>query len=279
MLVAAIASLLVLSACRVDTAVKVQVAADGSGTVTVEAVADAAVVQKAPGLAEDLRFDDAVANGWTVEGPTATESGGLRVVLTRAFATVDEADLLLKSINGADGPLRGVTLTRSGGVDDTGAADDSDSVVTLAGQLGVTGGIDAFADPDVLAALGASPYADDLAAAGVQPADAVSFRFDVDVPGEVTGGGVGATSTDGVLSWTAPADGSTLDLTTTFAVSAGGGGFWGTVSTAALVMLVVWCVAAAAFITFVVRTRAQRRLAATRHQSARRRPPGPGRLR
>lgn len=273
------ASLLVLSSCRVDTAVTLQVAADGSGTVTVEAIADAAVVQKAPGLAEDLRFDDAVANGWTVEGPAATESGGLRVVLSRPFATVDEANLLLQSINGAGGPLRGVTLTRVGGVDDQGMPDDSDSVIALAGQLGVTGGVDAFADPDVLAALGASPYADDLAAAGVQPADAVSFRLDVDVPGDTTSGGTGATSTDGVLSWTAPVDGSTLDLTTTFTVSAGGGGFWGAVSTSALVLLLVWCIVAVAFIAFVMRTRTQRRQAAARHQSGRRRTPGPGRHR
>lgn len=272
-------SLLLLSACRVDTAVTVQVDADGSGVVTVEAVADAAVVQKAPGLAEDLRFDDAVANGWTVDGPTATESGGLRVVLSRRFATVDEANLLLQSINGANGPLRGVSLARAGGLDADGTPDDSDSVITLTGQLGVSGGVDAFADADVLAALGASPYADDLAAAGVQPTDAVSFRLDVDVPGNVTGGGNGATVTDGVLSWTAPVDGSTLDLATTFDVSAGGAGFWSTVSTFALVLLVVWCVVAAAFIAFVVRMRTQRRLAAARHQSGRRRPPGSERRR
>lgn len=249
-------------------------AADGSGTVTVEAVADAAVVQKAPGLAEDLRFDDAVANGWTVDGPTATESGGLRVVLSRPFATVDEANLLLQSINGDNGPLRGVTLTRVGGTAADGTPDDSDSVITMSGQLGVTGGVDAFADADVLAALGASPYADDLAAAGVPPADAVTFRLDVEMPGTVTSGGTGATATDGVLSWTAPVDGSTLDLATTFDVSAAGGGFWGAVSSFSLVLLVVWCVAAAAFIGFVMRTRQQRRLAAARHQSGRQRPPG-----
>lgn len=248
-------------------------AADGSGTVTVEAIADAAVVQKAPGLAEDLRFDDAVANGWTVDGPTATESGGLRVVLSRPFATIDEANLLLQSINGDNGPLRGVTLTRVGGTAADGTPDDSDAVVTMTGQLGVTGGVDAFADAEVLSALGASPYADDLAAAGVQPSDAVTFRFDVEVPGDVTSGGTGATATDGVLSWTAPVDGSTLDLATTFDVSAPGAGFWGTVSTLALVVLVLWCVAAAAFIAFVMRTRQQRRLAAVRHQAGRQRPP------
>ena len=37
--------------------------------------------QQAPGLAADLRFDDAVAAGWVVEGPTATADGGLTVTL------------------------------------------------------------------------------------------------------------------------------------------------------------------------------------------------------
>lgn len=267
---ALLACVVALSACRIDTAVSVTMAADGSGTIRVEAVADAAVVEKAPGLAEDLRFDDATANGWSVEGPAATDTGGLRVVLSRPFASVDEANLLLRSINGENGPLRGVSFERVGGVDADGTPDDSDSTVLLKGQLGVTGGVDAYADPEVLAALGASPYADDLAAAGVQSNDAVTFRLDIDVPGDVTAGGTGATDTDGVLSWTAPVDGSTLDLATTFDVSSGGGGFWGLVSTAAFTLFVVWCVAATAFIAFVMRTRQQRRLAAARHQAGRR---------
>jgi hypothetical protein len=55
---------LALTACKVDTTVKVEVEADGSGVITVTAVADAEVVAQAPGLAEDLRFDDALAAGW-----------------------------------------------------------------------------------------------------------------------------------------------------------------------------------------------------------------------
>ena len=54
LLVAAVA----LSACRVDSVVTVDMQRDGSGTITLQAVADAAVVQAAPGLADELRFDE-----------------------------------------------------------------------------------------------------------------------------------------------------------------------------------------------------------------------------
>ncbi len=54
--------------------------------------------REAPGLAEDLRFDDAVAAGWTVEGPTATADGGLGVVLAHPVTSAAEATNLLASL-------------------------------------------------------------------------------------------------------------------------------------------------------------------------------------
>ena len=53
---------------------------DGAGTITVTATADAELVAQAPGLADDLHFDDLVAAGWAVDGPTPTDDGGLEVV-------------------------------------------------------------------------------------------------------------------------------------------------------------------------------------------------------
>ena len=75
-------AVMLLSACRVDTTIDISMHSDGSGEITLTAIADADVVAKAPGLAEDLRFDDAEAAGWTVTGPTATSGGGLQVELT-----------------------------------------------------------------------------------------------------------------------------------------------------------------------------------------------------
>ena len=56
-------SVMLLSACRVDTTIEMKMHSDGSGEITLTAIADADVVAKAPGLAEDLRFDDAETAG------------------------------------------------------------------------------------------------------------------------------------------------------------------------------------------------------------------------
>lgn len=252
-----------LTACQVDTTVHVAVRPDGSGTITLTAVADAEVVEQAPGLAEDLRFDDAIAAGWQLDGPTATSDGGLRVVLTHSFATVEEATALLQSINGSDGPLQRVALTRS--------VVDGDLTTTLSGSLRVDGGVSAFADPDLLAAIGGSPYADNIAATGLRPTDVVTFTFSADLPGTVVGDATQTTGSvptgDGELTWSVPLDGTVADLTTTAVLREGEAtsSTWATVATVAWVLLVVWCIAAAAFIAFVVvarRRRAQRRAAA-----------------
>lgn len=251
---------LALTACKVDTTVTVQVAADGSGVITLTAIADAEVVAQAPGLAEDLRFDDAVAAGWELDGPTATDAGGLSVTLVHDFATVEEATALLQSINGVDGPLHGVALTRT--------VAEGQVTTALVGSLRVDGGLNAFADPDLLAAIGGSPYADDIAATGLRPTDVVTFTFTADLPGTVATGGTGTAGNEPVLTWSVPLDGTTAELATTSVISesavGGSSGVWGTVATVALVALIAWCVFAIGFIAFVANARRKR---------ARRRPP------
>ena len=255
---------LALTACKVDTTVTVEVAADGSGVITVVAVADAEVVAQAPGLAEDLRFDDAVAAGWELDGPTATDEGGLSVTLTHTFATVEDATALLQSINGVDGPLHGVALTRT--------VADGQVTTALVGSLRVDGGLNAFADPDLLAAIGGSPYADDIAATGLRPTDVVTFTFTANLPGTVASTGTGTVeSSEPVLTWSVPLDGTPADLATTSVISesavGGSSGIWGTVATVALVALIAWCVFAIGFIAFVAnarRKKARRRATVTR---------------
>ncbi|HVE19150.1 MAG TPA: hypothetical protein VNB52_08695, partial [Ilumatobacteraceae bacterium] len=150
-------AVMVLSSCHVNATVDISMSADGSGRITVTAVADADVVKKAPGLADDLRFDDAKAAGWTVTPPTSTDDGGLQVELNHPFANPEEATALLQSINGSGGPLHGVTLTR--------VVSNAGTTVSLAGSLRIDG-MAAFADPDVLAAVGATPYAEEVVASG-----------------------------------------------------------------------------------------------------------------
>ncbi len=246
-----------LAACKVDTTVDVAVKPDGSGTITLTAVADAELVQKAPGLAEDLRFDDVTAAGWTVDGPTATDDGGLKVVVSHPFATVEEATALLQSLNGPDGPLHDVAIGRT--------VTDEAITTTLTGNVRVANGLDAFADPDVLAAIGGSPYADDLAAASLRPADVMTFTFSADLPGDVVTPSSGSASTP-TLTWTVPLDGTTADLATTSVLAQGSSSsVWGTVSNIVLFVLIAWVVLAVGFIAFVAkarRDRARRRPAA-----------------
>jgi hypothetical protein len=258
---AVLVAMFALAACRVDTTVHVAVQPNGSGTITVTAVADKELVDRTPGLAKDLRFDDAIAAGWQVDGPTSTSDGGLQVSVSHAFSTPAEATTLLGSLNGSDGPLHGITVTRSvsGGKVTTG----------LTGQLRIANGLDAFADPDVLAAIGGSPYANDLAASKLKPADVLTFTFSAELPGVVRGGAntpagtaspVNGSVPARAVSWAVPLDGSTADVATTSVLNTGSSGAWGTLATAALIGLVVWTVLAVGFILFVAKARHDREL-------------------
>jgi hypothetical protein len=163
---------------------------------------------------------------------------------------VEEATALLTSISGPAGPLHGIALTRT--------VDGAEVTTSLAGSLRVDGGLTAFADAELLLAVGGVPYANQIAAAGLSPADAVGVTFTVSAPGTLTS----ATGTvDGEsATWTVPLDGTPIDVATS-AVQSGGqqsGGIWKIVSLTALVLLVVWLVVASCFIAFVVRERKRR---------------------
>lgn len=243
-----------LCACRVDATVEVTVDADGAGEVRVEALADSELVAAAPRIAEAAHFDDLIAAGWTVTGPEPTATGGLRVVLVHPFATVAEAEALLGSLNGPGGPLVGVTLTRT--------STSTRSEVVLAGTLRMTGGIDAFADADLVSAVGATPYADEMAATGATLADVFGLRVRADLPGDVTT--PAGKDEGGAVSWDVPLDGSAQVIQASGVRSRNEGRWWRLGANAALVGLIVWVALSVAFLTYVTvaRHRAVRRLSA-----------------
>jgi len=238
---------ILLTGCRVDTTIDISMNGDGRGTITLTATADSGVVSQAPGLAEDLRFDDAKAAGWTVTPPVATSDGGLQVKVTHDFANPQEATALLQSMNGTGGPLHTVTLTR--------VLDGSGTTITLAGSLRIDG-LAAFADPDVLAAIGATPYADQIAASNTSPSQAVGVTVSAELPGRITTRT--GTAKDGSVSWVVPLDGSQLDLGTVAVDDHGSAKIWGIAANAALIAMIAWCVIAAAFIAWVVQARKRR---------------------
>jgi hypothetical protein len=236
---------LALAGCRVDVAVDLAIGAGGTGELAVTATADAEVVARAPGLADDLRFDDAVAAGWTVTGPDPTDDGGLTVTLRHPVRSAEEATNLLVSLGP---PFVDPRLAR--------AVEGDEVTWTLDGRLTLPNGFESFADADLLVAVGGSPFADELA--GVNPAESMSVALRADLPGAVedsTGD-----RADGALHWDAPLDGTSVDLATrTVQRPASGGGWARPVSVIARVLLVGWLIAAGLFIVYVVRARQRRR--------------------
>jgi hypothetical protein len=236
------------TACRVDVAVDVTMAADGTGTIAITATADAEVVAAAPGLAQDLRFDDVEQAGWVVTGPTVTDDGGITVTITHPFSTPAEATELLGSLNGASGPFQRMSVTR--------AEDATDVRFELSGVGRVDAGLLAFTDPDLFRIVGATPYVEEIAAANLSPTQAVGITLRVELPGILAESTADPDADD--VAWTVPLDGSSVAISATSTLSLEDDAAWSVVATVLLVALVLWVVVSAAFIAFVVRARGRR---------------------
>ena len=188
-------SALVLTACRLDVEVDVAIAPDGTGTVTVHAVADAELAAKVPGLVDDLRFDDAIAAGWTIDGPTTDDTGEVEITLTHTVASPQELANVLNSIGP---PFTSMAAARTTVEDQTSNAID--------GVLTLPNGFESFADADLVAAAGGLPFNDEFSASATTPAESMSVTFRVALPGELVS--TTGTETDpDVFEWTAPLDG------------------------------------------------------------------------
>lgn len=227
---AGIACVVGLSSCRVDTTVSITVDRDGSGQLIVDVVADKDIVQQVPRLAGDLDFNDMVKAGWVVESPTSTEDGGLRVVLRHEFANETQASALLTQLNGARGPFRDVRISREG--------KSRDSVWKLTGRLEVTGGLQAFADDQLLQVVGATPYEQTVQDAGLDLGKAISLQFNAILPGEVKS--TTGVAQDGVLTWRVATDGTPVDLSTTTNEVDVAGTIGGILSFVARALLFLW---------------------------------------
>ncbi len=228
---------------------------DGTGTVTLVAVADADLVDRVPVIADDLRLDDALAQGWTIDGPTLAADGSMTATLTHPFRSKDELANLLNSIGP---PFTNMQVARTTAADSSG---NEQTTNAINGTLVLTDGFNSFADADLVAAVGGLPFADEIAASGATPQTALSFTFRVALPGELISSETGSEVGDGVIQWVAPLDGSSIELfTSTVQRPEGSGAAWAKpLSQIAFVAFVAWVVAAAAFIGFVAWARRQKR--------------------
>ena len=248
-LVLLICGVLALAGCQLDVAVDVVIEADGTGTITVTAEADAELVEQVPTIADDLVLDDIVAAGWVVDGPTPTADGGLVLTLTHDFEGQDEATNLLRSL----GPPFNDPDIRRGQNGDT-------ATNTARVNLGLPNGFAAFADDELISAVGSVPFEEQFEQSGVDPATAMTAVFTLTVPGEVVDGETnGESLDDGRLQWTAPLDGSILEATARTEQAPSEGGVWARpVSTVALIALIVWVGFMTLFIGYVAIARFRR---------------------
>ena len=195
LLPAALSLLLVVlaTACQVRTTVTVEVDDDGSGTVEVAVGLDADALSRVPDLDGDgapapadvaamLRSDDLVAAGWTVAEPEADADGTTWVRASRPFGTPEEAEQILAGLTGPDGALRDLEVTREEAFGRT--------TYGFSGTADLSGGIEAFGDEGLAAALEGEPLGEDAAAieqrVGRPLAEALTFELTARLAGERT---------------------------------------------------------------------------------------------
>jgi hypothetical protein len=191
---------LAASACEVRTTVDVAVAEDGSGEVAVTVRLDDEALARVPDVDDDgtsgladlaalVRTEDLVAAGWTVGEPAESGEGGAALRVTRPFGTPDEADTILAELTGPSGVLRDLDVSRSTSFGRT--------ELGFSGTADLSGGLEAFGDEGLAAALDGEPVGQDAAAieaaAGVPLAEAVTFEITADLdeldPGARRGAG------------------------------------------------------------------------------------------
>jgi hypothetical protein len=239
----------VLTGCRVDMYIDITADDSGAGTITVTVDIDAEAATLVPGLAADLRLDDLIASGWTVEGPTQVNSGGLRVVVRFPFESPAEANRALSQISGSNGPLMNAALKRT--------VDGRTVNTTFDATLQLVGGVEAFSDADLSNLIGATPWRSTAEKLGVDLNSSFSLTLSANLPGEVkksTG-----TAADGAVIWNAPVDGTAQTVVLGTAVTKVDGSVWKTVANVVGGLLGLWLIIMGFLIVMVLLARSRKR--------------------
>jgi hypothetical protein len=102
-----------LAACTFHLDVDVDVAKDGSGTVTaIAALDDGAVANVGGDLREVLALDDLTRQGWTVTGPRRGRDGLTTVTVRKPFDHPAGAAAAVRQLSGVNGPFQDFAVTR-----------------------------------------------------------------------------------------------------------------------------------------------------------------------
>ena len=170
------------------------------------------------------------------------ESGGLFLQMTHPFRSQGEATNLLQSLGP---PFTQMEVGRGLNGDVT--------TNQLRGRLVLVDGFDAFADADLVAAVGSQPFAAQIAAAGATPEENMSVTVRASLPGVLESDKTNVEPNEGgILEWAVPLDGSALQWQAETTQQPGEGQRWARpLSIAALVALVGWVAFMGLFIIYV----------------------------
>lgn len=259
---------LVVTGCRLDVAVGVEVEADGTGQVLVVLTADRALTDALPPGAELLIWDDARAAGWEASEPVPTDDAGREVRLQRPFTSMDDLATALSRI----GPFLSVeSLRRTATLDGDTASEIRTELRLRAGLAGgnTLDGFAAFSDPDLDAVMGGAPFAEDLAASGATPATSMGLEIQMRAPGALdrTTGSVIDSDDDFVTAlWQVPLDGSMTEVVLIGVQRPMGAAWASTVARVLSVVVMLWM--ALALLTLVLVAVARQRRARRRRARA-----------
>ena len=160
------------AACRVDTAVRVEVDDVGSGTVTVVLTADADAVARVPELAGALRLDDARDAGWAVDGPISRSDGGVEVRVAKAFESSRQLPEVLAELAGGGVIFSDVVLEQTRSF--------ARSAYDFRATIDATPPLEVFSDGALAAIFEDQPFGrplQDLIAEAGTPEDSLGLEF------------------------------------------------------------------------------------------------------
>ena len=195
LLVATLAgALLVASACEVDVGVDIDVAENGSGTVSVGVSLDRAAADALGDLANQIDLEDLALAGWEASGPAREADNLLWLRATKPFGSAEELPSILAEIAGPD-VFRGFELRRRAEFAEqtwevAGRVDPAAAFPELLDTLAFNRGL----EEQIRIAVGES--------GGGSLTSGVNMRLSIDLPGELRSGG-------DVYTWTAIDEDST----------------------------------------------------------------------
>jgi hypothetical protein len=174
---------LLASACRLQLDVNVAVEEDGSGSVEVVVGVDRDGIERIGGdLGTVLAVDDLEAAEWVVDGPDEESDGYTRVRFRKTFANPEEAAGIFEEIAGQDGPFQAFAVSHDSSFAETEWG--------FRGRVDFSGGIEAFGDEGLAAALDGEPLGQTQEEIEEQLGEALSriiqVRVGVRLPGDVS---------------------------------------------------------------------------------------------